>query len=58
MIKTILEVIKDHPTATIAELAELTGKSQSTVSRELKEYQDAKLLRREGSRKKGVWVVK
>jgi len=56
-IKTTLEVIKDNPAATIAELAELTGKSQSTISRELREYQNAKLLRREGARKKGHWVV-
>jgi len=57
-IRTTLDVIKDHPTATIAKLAELTGKSQSTISRELKEYQSAGLLRREGARKKGQWIVK
>ena len=51
--KTILDVIKDNPTATIAELAELTGKSQSTISRELKKYQTVGLFYREGSRKNG-----
>jgi predicted HTH transcriptional regulator len=56
-IKTTLDVIKDNPTATIPKLAELTGKSQSTISRELKEYQNAGLLYREGARKKGKWVV-
>jgi predicted HTH transcriptional regulator len=56
-IKTTLDVIKENPTATIPILAELTGKSQSTISRELKEYQNAGLLRREGARKKGKWVV-
>jgi predicted HTH transcriptional regulator len=56
-IKTTLDVIKDNPTATIPILAELTGKSQSTISRELKEYQSAGLLRREGARKNGRWVV-
>jgi predicted HTH transcriptional regulator len=56
-IKTTLDVIKDNPTATIAALAEMTGKSQSTISRELKEYQSAGLLRREGARKNGRWVV-
>jgi len=54
---TTIDVIKDHPTATIAQLADLTGKSQSTISRELKEYRAAGLLRREGARKKGQWVV-
>ena len=56
--KTTLEIIKDNPTATIPELVERTGKSQSTISRELREYQDAGLIWREGARKKGRWVVK
>jgi len=56
-IKTTLDVIKENPTATIPKLAELTGKSQSTISRELKEYQSGGLLRREGARKKGAWVI-
>ena len=55
--KTTLDVIKEIPTATIAQLAELTGKSQRTVSRELKEYQDAGLIRREGAKRNGHWVV-
>jgi len=57
-IKTTLEVIKDNPAATIVQLSELTGKSESTISRELKEYQAAGLLQREGARKNGHWVVK
>ncbi|MDR1131369.1 MAG: MarR family transcriptional regulator, partial [Oscillospiraceae bacterium] len=48
-----LDVVKENPAATIPALSELTGKSQSTISRELKEYQAAGLLRREGARKKG-----
>ncbi|GHS92992.1 hypothetical protein AGMMS50276_02210 [Synergistales bacterium] len=56
-IKTTLDVIKDNPAATIAALAEMTGKSQSTISRELKEYKAAGLLRHEGARKNGRWVV-
>lgn len=56
--KTTLDVIKDNPSATIATLAELTDKSQSTVFRELKEYQSAGLLRREGARKNGHWTLK
>lgn len=55
--KTTLEVIKETPTATIAQLAELTGKSQRTISRDLKEYQDASLIRREGAKRNGRWVV-
>ena len=56
-IKTTLEIIKENPTATIVKLSELTGKSQITISRELKEYQSAGLIRREGTRKKGRWIV-
>jgi predicted HTH transcriptional regulator len=56
-IKSTLEVIKQTPTATIAQIAELTGKSQRTISRELREYQAAGLLGREGSKKSGSWVV-
>ena len=42
---------------TCTAMSEVTGKSQRTISRELKEYQEAGLLRREGSRKAGHWVV-
>ena len=56
-IKTTLDVIKDHPTATIVKLSELAGKSQSTIARELKEYQTAGLIRRVGARKNGSWAV-
>ena len=56
-IKSVLEILKSDPTATIPDLAQATGKSQSTISRELRNYQEAGLLWREGSRKKGKWVV-
>ena len=56
-IKTTLDLINENPTATIPQLSELTGKSQSTISREIKEYQSAGLLRREGARKNGRWMV-
>ena len=57
-INSTLDVLKANPTATIPDLAELTGKSQRSVSRELREYQDAGRLRRNGARKNGRWVVK
>jgi predicted HTH transcriptional regulator len=56
-IKTTRDVIKDNPSATIVKLSELTGKSQSTISRELKAYQASGLVRRDGARKNGKWVV-
>jgi len=57
-INSILDILKHNPTATIPDLIEVTGKSQRTISRELKEYRDAGLLEREGSRKSGSWIVK
>ena len=56
-IKSILDVLKTNPDATIPDLVELTGRSQRSISRELKEYQDAGMLRREGARKNGRWIV-
>jgi predicted HTH transcriptional regulator len=55
--KTTLDVIKDDPAATIKHISELTGKSPRTISRELKKYQDTGLLRHEGARKNGKWVI-
>jgi predicted HTH transcriptional regulator len=55
---TMVDVIKENPTATIPTLARLTGKSLRTVSRQLRQYQDAGLIYREGARKKGRWLVK
>jgi len=56
-INSILNILKYNQKATIPDLIEATGKGQRTISRELKEYQEAGLLRREGSRKTGYWVV-
>ena len=56
-IRTLLDVLKTNAEATIPDLAELAGKSQRTISRELREYQVAGLLRRKGSRKTGHWEV-
>jgi len=55
--KTTLDVIRNDPAATTEHISELTGKSPRTISRELKEYQDTGLLRREGARKNGKWVI-
>ena len=55
-LKTTLDVIRDNPTGTIGGISKVTGKSQRTISRELKEYQTTGLLRREGARKNGKWV--
>jgi predicted HTH transcriptional regulator len=56
-ITPILDIIKSNPTATIAELAELTGRSQRSISRELREHQNTGALKRVGARKNGRWSV-
>jgi predicted HTH transcriptional regulator len=56
-LESTLDVIKDHPNATMATLSELTGKSPSTIAREIREYKTAGLLRREGARRNGQWIV-
>jgi predicted HTH transcriptional regulator len=56
--KSILEILKANPSATIPCLSELTGKSQRSISRELREYQDSGLIWRDGARKNGRWVIK
>ena len=56
-INSLLDILKNNPTATLADLVKVSGKSQRTISRELKSYQEAGLLYREGSRKTGKWVV-
>jgi predicted HTH transcriptional regulator len=55
--QTTLAVIKENQAATIVTLAALTGKSQRTISRKLREYQDAGLIHREGAKRNGKWVV-
>ena len=55
--KTTMDVIKKNPAATIAHISGIIGKSQSTVSRELKEYQSSGIIYREGARKNGKWVI-
>lgn len=56
-INPILNILKYNPRAMIPDLIEATGKGQRTISRGLNEYQEEGLLRREGSRKTGYWVV-
>ena len=56
-INSALGILKTNPAATIPDLAEFTGKSQRTISRELRKYQNSGLLKREGARKNGRWMV-
>ena len=54
----ILDVLSKDPTTTIPELAEKMGMSARKVSQELKFLrEDFQVLKREGGRKNGYWVV-
>ena len=53
----LLEIMRDRPTITQAELVAELGVVRSTVSRWIKTLQDNGYLLREGSRKNGRWVV-
>jgi DNA-binding Lrp family transcriptional regulator len=55
--KAILEFLHGNPTATQAEVAAAIGKSLRTVKTDMAALQEKGLLKREGARKNGRWVV-
>ena len=55
--KAILEFLQNNPTATQTEIASEIGKSLRTVKNDMTTLQKNGLLKREGSKKLGKWVV-
>ncbi|MCL2082555.1 MAG: winged helix-turn-helix transcriptional regulator [Oscillospiraceae bacterium] len=55
--KAILEFLRDNATATQTEIAAAVGKSLRTVKADMAALQEKGLLKREGARKNGRWVV-
>ena len=53
----LFSVLKETPTLTIPELAERMDCSVATIRRDLAHLQKLGIVRREGSRKAGAWVV-
>ena len=53
----LLELIKENPRITRSEAAGKLGISESSVYRELKNLENKGIIRREGPRKKGFWVI-
>ena len=53
----ILDLIERNPGISIADLAQATGLSTSTVSRRIRDLKDSGLLVREGDRRDGRWRV-
>ena len=56
--RKMLEILRNNPTVTIAELSAQLGVSTRTIERNLKQLQDRKLLKRlGGTTKAGYWQV-
>lgn len=53
----ILEIVSKNSKVTLAELAEISGVTERTIKRDIKELTDRKCLDREGSRKTGDWII-
>ena len=53
----ILDVCRETPSITIAEIAKRIGITERSVQRSIQKLQSAGLLRRIGSRKEGYWQV-
>ena len=53
----LIYAIRDNPYITINEMTTVVGTTDRTVQRYLKEFQDADVLKREGSDKKGQWIL-
>ncbi len=55
--RAILQRLTDDPTIAQEELAAEIGKSLRTVRNCMKRLQDAGVLRRDGARKNGKWII-
>ena len=53
----ILDVCRDTPSITIAEIAKRIGITERSVQRNIQKLQSLGLLRRIGGRKEGYWQV-
>lgn len=53
----LLDALETHPDYTISKLAELTGLSRSLISKTIPKLKKAGIVERNGSNKKGIWIV-
>jgi predicted HTH transcriptional regulator len=53
----LIGAIRNNPKITIEEMALTIGATDRTVQRYLKEFQESDILKREGSDKKGEWIL-
>ena len=55
--RKILELIKNNSGITVDELSSVVGVSTTSISTDIKKLKEINLLRREGSKKTGHWVI-
>ena len=55
--ESLFGLLKEDPHITRAEAADRLGISESSVYRELRKLEDSGIIRREGSKKSGFWVI-
>lgn len=53
----IVKAILRNPYVTTIQLTSLLSRSQTTIKKYIKELQDEGILRREGNRRKGQWII-
>ena len=54
---SLYDLLKEEPHITRSDAAGKLGISESSVYRELKKLEDSGIIRREGSKKNGYWVI-
>ncbi len=54
----IIDIIKANPNCTQSQMAELLGVSEKTIERDTAELQSSGVIKYEGEKKNGVWVLK
>lgn len=55
--KRTLEAIRNNPKYTLSQLAQIIGKSRRMVARYVSALKDKDILRQEGSKNNGKWVI-
>lgn len=56
--KILLNAIKKNPQITWEDMKHLTGKSRATVARHISALKEVGLIDRQGSDKKGYWIIR
>ena len=55
---SIIDIIKENPNCTQSQMAELLGVSEKTIERDTAELQSSGIIKYEGEKKNGAWVLR